>query len=431
MTTRPLQPYMPRIVDAELSELLASLPAVAIEGAKAVGKTATASRRAATIHRLDDPGERTIAKGDPRRLVEGKRPVLIDEWQRVPESWDLVRRAVDEPGGRQPASYLLTGSASPTNPPTHSGAGRIVTLRMRPLTLAERGIETPAVSLRELLEGNKPAMGGGTSVRLQAYVDEILASGFPGLRGLSGRALRAQLDGYVHRTVDRDFGELGHQVRNPEALKNWMTAYAAASSTTTSYEKIRDAATSGESAKPSRNATAPYRAVLERLWIIDPVPAWQPTRSRLRRLSSPPKHQLVDPALAARLLGVDSGALLEAEPIGPPIPRDGTLLGSLFESLVSLDVRVYAQAAEASVRHLRTASGDHEVDLVVERGDGRVLAIEVKLARTIDDADVKDLLWLRDRIGKDLVDAIVITTGDKAYRRRDGIGVVPAALLGA
>lgn len=163
----------------------------------------------------------------------------------------------------------------------------------------------------------------------------------------------------------------------------------------------------------------------------DPVPAWQPTRSRLRRLSSPPKHQLVDPALAARLLGVDSGALLEAEPIGPPIPRDGTLLGSLFESLVSLDVRVYAQAAEASVRHLRTASGDHEVDLVVERGDGRVLAIEVKLARTIDDADVKDLLWLRDRIGKDLVDAIVITTGDKAYRRSDGIGVVPAALLGA
>lgn len=426
----PTEPYRRRIVDDELSELLASLPAVAIEGAKAVGKTVTASRRAATIHRLDDPAKRSVAIGDPRRLVEGKRPVLIDEWQRLPESWDLVRRAVDELGGTQPASYLLTGSASPTNAPTHSGAGRIVTLRMRPLTLAERGVETPTVSLRALLSGNQPALSGGTSVRLETYVDEILASGFPGLRGFSTRALRAQLDGYVQRIVDRDFEEMGHQVRNPQALRNWMTAYAAASSTTTSYEKIRDGATSSEGKKPSRNATTPYRAVLERLWIVDPVPAWLPTRSRLRRLSSPPRHQLVDTALAARLLGVDSGALLEAEPIGPPIPRDGTLLGSLFESLVTLDVRVYGQAAEASVKHLRTASGDHEVDLIVERGDGRVLAIEVKLARTIDDADVKDLLWLRDRIGKDLLDAIVIGTGDAAYRRRDGIGVVPAALLG-
>lgn len=430
MPIPPLAFYKRRIVDDELTELLASLPAVAIEGAKAVGKTATASQRAVTIHRLDDPAERSVAEGDPRRLVQGPFPVLIDEWQRVPESWDLVRRAVDEPGDASAPSYLLTGSASPRTPPTHSGAGRIVTVRMRPLTLAERGVDTPTVSLRELLEGEQLSLTGSTNVRLENYVDEILASGFPGLRGLSGRALRAQLDGYVQRIVDRDFGEMGHQVRNPEALRNWMTAYAAASSTTTSYEKIRDAATSGQGEKPSRRATTPYRTVLERLWIVDPLPAWLPTRSHLRRLSSPPKHQLVDPALAARLLGVDSGALLQAEPIGPPIPRDGTLLGSLFESLVTLDIRVYGQGAEATTKHLRTASGDHEVDLIVERGDGRVLAGEVKLARNIGDADVRDLLWLRDRIGNDLLDAIVISTGDTAYRRGDGIGVVPAALLG-
>lgn len=422
--------YKRRVVDDELDELLASLPAVAIEGAKAVGKTATASRRAATIHRLDDPVERSVAVADPHRLVEGPRPVLLDEWQRVPESWDLVRRAVDEPGGTRAASYLLTGSASPADPPTHSGAGRIVTVRMRPLTLAERGVETPTVSLRAMLAGERPALSGGTTVRLEGYVDEILASGFPGLRGLSGRALRAQLDGYLQRIVDRDFDEMGHRVRNPAALRNWMSAYAAASSTITSYEKIRDAATSGEGEKPTRKATGPYRVVLERLWIVDPVPAWLPTRSHLRRLSSPPKHQLVDPALAARLLRVDSGMLLEVGPVGPSIPRDGTLLGSLFESLVTLDVRVYAQAVEAATKHLRTASGEHEIDLIVERSDGRVLAIEVKLARNIDDADVKDLLWLRDRIGNDLIDAIVVTTGDTAYRRRDGIGVVPAALLG-
>jgi predicted AAA+ superfamily ATPase len=301
---------------------------------------------------------------------------------------------------------------------------------MRPLSLAERGIETPTVSLRELLSGSLPDLNGQTSITVEDYVNEILASGFPALRGLSGRALRAQLDGYLHRIVDRDFDEMGHSVRNPDGLRRWMTAYAAASSTTTSLEKIRDAATSGDGHTPTRKATGPYRTVLEQLWIIDPVPAWLPTRNHLRRLASPPKRQLVDPALAARLLGVDAGTLLQGGEAGPVIPRDGTLLGALFESLVTLDVRVYAQAAEAATKHLRTAAGEHEVDLIVERSDGRVLAIEVKLARTIDDGHVKGLHWLRDQIGADMVDAIVISTGDSAYRRQDGIGVVPAALLG-
>lgn len=429
MATPPSSLYRRRTVDDELDELLASLPAVAIEGAKAVGKTASASQRATTIHRLDDPAQRSVAVADPRRLIEGPTPVLIDEWQRVQESWDLVRRAVDDPRV-QPGSYLLTGSASPLNPPTHSGAARIVTVRMRPLTLSERGVGTPTVSLREVLTGDRPPLHGSTRVRLEDYVDEILASGFPGLRGLTGRALRAQLDGYLDRIVDHDFEEMGHHVRNPTALRRWMTAYAAASSTATSYERIRDAATSGEGVTPTRRGTAPYRDVLERLWILDPVPAWLPTRNQLRRLSAPPKHQFVDPALAARLLGVDAGALLEAQPVGPPIRRDGTLLGGLFESLVTLDVRVYAQADETLTKHLRTASGDREVDLIVERGDGRIVAIEVKLARDITDGDIQHLAWLRDRIGDDLLDAIVITTGESAYRRRDGIGVVPAALLG-
>jgi uncharacterized protein len=149
-------------------------------------------------------------------------------------------------------------------------------------------------------------------------------------------------------------------------------------------------------------------------------------------VSNQPKRQLVDPALAARLLGVGAGALLEQEPApaAPAIPRDGTLLGALFESLVTIDVRVYAQAAEARVGHLRTAGGEHEVDLIVERADRRVLAIEVKLAATVSDHDLRHLKWLSERLGDDLVDAIVITTGSAAYRRADGIGVVPAALLG-
>ena len=426
-------PYTRRVVDDELDVLFGSLAAVSIEGAKAVGKTATALQRARTVYRLDDDDQRNVVEADRTRVLEGERPILIDEWQRLPASWDLVRREVDEPQ-TPPGSFLLTGSAVPSpGANTHSGAGRIVSIRMRPMTLAERGVETPSVSLAALLQGGRPAIGGETPVKLSDYANEILASGFPGLRGLAGRALRAQLDGYIDRIVEREFPQLGITLRNPIALRRWLGAYAAASSTTASYETIRDASSGGQGEKSSKKTVGPYRDALERLWVVDPVPAWAPSRNYLRRLSSPPKHQLADPALAARLLGVGFGALLHTEeaPAGAAIPRDGTLLGALFESLVTIDVRVYAQAAEARVGHLRTASGEHEVDLIVERDDGRIVALEVKLKTIVDDPDLRHLKWLEARLGDDVLDMVVVTTGSYAYRRPDGIAVVPAALLGA
>ena len=179
------QRYLPRIVDGELSALLADLPAVSIEGAKGVGKTETARRRAATRRELDRPGAVDVIQAEPDRLVRGAEPVLIDEWQRYPPSWDLVRRAVD--AARRPGRFILTGSASDDMAGTHSGAGRIVTVRMRPLSLAERGVEMPSVSLAALLTGAQPAIAGHTMVGLERYVEEILAGGFPGMRGGSGR----------------------------------------------------------------------------------------------------------------------------------------------------------------------------------------------------------------------------------------------------
>lgn len=422
-------PYTSRVLDLELDEILGSLPALAIKGAKGVGKTETASRRATTIHQLDDRARLTLAEASPGRLLAGEKPILLDEWQRLPETWDLVRRAVD--AGAAPESFLLTGSASPDGSGRHSGAERIPTIRMRPLSLAERLDDPPSVSLAELLEGGKPDLNGETSIGLDDYVDEILASGFPGLRGASERVLRLQLDSYVERVVDRDFPELGHAVRNPVGLRRWMAAYAAATATTTSFEKIRAAATGDEGEQLSKDAARPYRAILERLWLLDPVPAWQPTRRHLSRLTAASKHHLADPALAARLLGGTRAALLENAELGPPVPRDGSLLGALFESLVTLCVRVYAQRAEARTGHLRTFSGHREIDLIVEAQDKRVVAIEVKLKRTIKDDDTRNLRWLQEAIGGELLDAIVVSTGETAYRRPDGIGVVPAALLGS
>jgi predicted AAA+ superfamily ATPase len=298
------------------------------------------------------------------------------------------------------------------------------------MSLAERDPSVPSVSLAALLTGRRPAVEGSCSMTLVDYATEIVRSGFPGIRDLPARARRAQLDGYLARIVERDFPEQGHPIRRPATLRAWLAAYAAATATTSSYTVILDAATPGESDKPARSTTTAYRDVLAQLWLLDPVPGWEPARNVFTRLGAAPKHHLADPALAARLLGADVPALLEDSVAGVTLPRDGPLLGSLFESLVTLSARVYAQAAEASVHHLRTRDGVHEVDLIVQRDDHRVLAFEVKLAPTVEDADTTQLKWLRTKLGDDLLDAAVITTGAHAYRRTDGIAVIPAALLG-
>jgi uncharacterized protein len=419
--------YRRRIVDDELDDLLLGLPAVEIEGPRGVGKTATAMQRAQTVYLLDDEAQRVIARADPALLVRGAPLVLIDEWQLLPESFDRVRRAVD--AGALAGAFLLTGSAAPKDRPAHSGAGRIADVRLRPLALAEREIETPTVSLRQMLTGRRSRVSGQTSVTLEQYVDEIFRSGFPGIRSLSGRPLRAQLDGYLAGIVDRDFEEAGQPVRRPQVLRQWLTACASATSTVVSFEKIRDAATSDLGDKPARTTVQIYRDVLERLFILDPVPPWLPSRNDFARLASPPKHHLADPALAARLLQTDPASLLRGERPRIGLSHQGTLLGALFESLVTLSVRTYAQAAEANVSHLRTLRGDHEVDLIIECGDG-VLAMEVKLGQVPDDRDVRHLRWLKREIGDRLLDSVVVTSGPAAYRRPDGIAVVPAALLG-
>lgn len=428
----PAPIYRRRVIDDELDAYLEPAPdigvAVALEGARAIGKTSTAGERAATRYELDDETHLAVVAADVTLALSQPAPLLIDEWQHHPPVWDRVRRAVDRHD--PPGPFLLTGSVAPKGTGVHTGAGRIVALRMRPLSLAERWPGSAIVSVRELLGGGQPRVAGTSSFGLADYTEEMFRSGFPGLRDLPVKLRLAQLDGYIQRVIDKDFPELGHTPRNPAALRRWMLAYAAATATAASWEKVRDAATGGESDKPARTTVIPYRDVLERLYVLDPVPGWKPTRNHIARLTEPPKHHLADPALATTLLGLTSRQLLAGEEPAMAIPRDGPFLGALFESLVTQSLRVYAQAAEAAVGHLRTYAGEREIDLIVERGDGRVVAIEVKLHPTATDKDVAHLRWLRAQMGGDLLDAVVVTTGSEAYRRPDGIAVVPAALLG-
>ena len=422
--------YLRRVVDSDLDALMPDLAAISLDGPKGVGKTMTARRRAASVIALDDPNQVALLAADPGRLSRLPGPVLIDEWQRFPGVWDLVRRQVDDnpSGGR----FLLTGSAQPVSAPVHSGAGRILRVRLRPFALCERGLLQPTVSLAQLSSGRRLAVGGESSMGLLDYAEEIVGSGFPGIRTLSARARRAQLDGYLDMIVEREFAEQGRPVRRPATLRAWLAAYAAATATSTSYTSILDAATPADADKPAKTTTIAYRDVLTQLWLLDPVPGWLPVGHPLSRLAQAPKHHLADPGLAARLLGVDAHALVTGvrPPAGGQLAATGTLLGRLFESLVTLSVRFYAQAADAATFHLRTKNGDHEVDLIVQRDDGGVLAFEVKLGTSVQDADVIHLKWLQQMLGDQLLDAAVVTTGPTAYRRTDGIAVVPAALLG-
>jgi predicted AAA+ superfamily ATPase len=413
--------YVPRTLDRQLDELLVAAPAIAIEGPKGVGKTATAMRRAATAWLLDDPDQRRLLGSDASVLAHAEGVQLVDEWQRLPQVWDVVRRRVD--AGAPPGSYLLTGSASPASSEgTHSGAGRILSLRMRPMALYERGVAEPTVSLSHLLEGAAGAVKGSSSFTSVDYFEEIAASGLPGIRGLTSLLREDMLEAYLQRVIDRDLPDLGFTARRPETLRRWLTAYAAASSSTTKYAEILDATTSGDGYRPTKATTITYRDHLTQLWLLDPIPGWSPSSNPFARLQQAPKHNLADPALAARLLN------LNAVTLGSP--RGAHMAGRLFESLAALSVRVAAQAARGRVGHLRTRNGDHEIDLIVEGRAGQVLGIEVKLTAAPDDRDVRHLLWLRDNLGDDVADLVVLTTGRHAYRRADGVAVVPLALLG-
>ncbi len=422
--------YHRRIIDDTLDELFPHLAAVALEGAKGVGKTATAYQRASTVLDLSNPPRRQSVAGNHDLVTEVEPPVLIDEWQLEPTVWDRIKRAVDDgaPGG----TFLLAGSAGvPPDARVHSGAGRIVSLPMRPLSVAERDLDQSTVSLRDILAGKATSIEGSTTCGVSEYTEEILRSGFPGIRQLPERARNAQLDSYLARIVDRELPENGVSVRRPTALRQWLAAYGAATSSDAAYSTILDAATPGEGDKPARQTVAIYREQLARLFVLDPLPAWTASFTPLTRLTHTPKHHLVDPALAARLTGVGTDGLLRGDGRRVTTRADtSTWLGALFESLVVQSVRVYAQAADAMVGHLRTKDTVHEVDVIVERPDRGIIAIEIKLSGSVDDSDVRHLDWLRATLGDRVIDRVVINTGPYAYRRADGVAVVPLALLG-
>ena len=412
--------YRPRIVDAELLALLRGPGAVLIEGPRGCGKTETARQAAASEVRLDtDQAARELAELDPSLILEGPVPRLIDEWQTVPAIWNHVRRAVDD--RRAPGQFILTGSSMPADDVTrHSGAGRFVRIRMRPMTLSESGHGTGSISLHGMLDGIGPrSVDPGLTV--PDLADRICAGGWPGLVDLPIDSTLPAVRGYLAEIGRADVGRVDATRRDPAGVQRLLRSLAR---NTATYATNTTLAADSDPANPLDDETVrSYMGALERLMVVEDQPPWAPGLRSRSRLRSRSKRHFVDPSLAAAALRLTPKRLL----------NDLRLMGFLFESLVIRDLRVYAQMADATVLQYRDNTG-LEVDAIVEMGDGRWAAFEVKLGPAQVDAAAVSLLRLAERVDTDRIGKPtmlgVITGFGFGYMRPDGVAVIPIGALG-
>lgn len=413
--------YRSRIADAELRARLGAAGAVVIEGPKACGKTATARQAAASEVLLDvDAAAREAVAVDPALVLDGQAPRLIDEWQLEPEIWNHVRRAVDD--RQAPGQFILTGSAVPADDITrHTGAGRITRLRMRPMSLAETGLSTGAISVADLLAG-RPPRSADPGLSVAGLAEEIAKGGWPGFRGLSLKAgLRAVRD-YLDEIRRADVNRVDGASRDPDKVGQLLRSLARNVATHASVTTLAHDA-GGADGGLKRDTVSDYLDVLARLMIVEDQPAWAPHLRSKSVLRSAVKRHFVDPSLAVAALRATPDSLL----------RDLHLLGFLFESLVVRDLRVYAQAADAQVLQYRDSTG-LEVDAIVQAADGRWAAFEVKLGvGRVDQGAASLLRFARqidiDRCGEPAALAVITSRG-YGYVRNDGIGVIPIGALG-
>jgi hypothetical protein len=415
--------YRSRIVDAELAVRLEATGAVLIEGPRGCGKTETARRAAQSEVRLDvDDEARVAGLVAPAVLLEGDCPRLIDEWQLVPAVWNHVRRQVDDHPD-QTGRFILTGSAVPADDATrHSGSLRFTRLRMRPMSLSETGHSTGQVSLAALFDGGEPR-AGDPGLTIRDLAERIAIGGWPGLLGRTPDQSLIALRGYLEETCRVDLGRSDDVRRDPENVGRVLRSLARNVATAASARSIA-ADVGGADGRVDHHTVLDYIAALTRLFVVEDLPAWSPAlRSRSILRTAATRH-FVDPSLAV--------AALDARP--ERLLRDVRTLGLLFESLVVRDLRVYAQALDATVLHYRDNTG-LEADAVVQRRGGDWAAFEVKLGQAAIDEAAASLLQLADRVDADThgkPSALAVIAGwGYAYRRPDGVDVIPIGTLAA
>jgi len=415
--------YMPRVCDDELQSALQSSGAVLIEGAKWCGKTSTASHVSRSELLMQDPDKAAsylaMADTKPSLLLKGNTPRLLDEWQMAPVIWDAVRYEVDKRA--ETGQFILTGSAVPSdNMTAHTGTGRISRLLMRPMSLFESGESNGSVSLGALFDGVQD-VDAVSDLSIENIAYTICRGGWPAsIRRKGTAALRMAVD-YVEAVISLDVSRVDNVEKNPERVRLLLRSLARNISTTANFQTIR-ADMEATDITLSDKTISTYMNALRRIFVVEDLQAWSPSLRSKTAIRTSVKRHFVDPSIAT--------AVLRTNPEG--ILNDFQYFGFLFESLVTRDLRVYAQQNDGDVFHYRDKSG-LEADLIVRLRNGRWAAIEVKLGKKQTDEAAENLLTLKGKINHDKMGEpsflMVITGGEYAYRRHDGVLVVPLACL--
>lgn len=418
-----IQDYKNRIVDVELQELLESSGAVLIEGAKWCGKTSTGLNVANSVIYMQDEDNagmyNQMASTKPSLLLEGEPPRLIDEWQDAPVLWNAVRFAIDQ---RQKTNqFILTGSAVPKDDDKrHSGTGRIARLRMRPMSLWESNESNGKVSLQQLFD-NEPDVAETSELTLEMLAFALCRGGWPASLQKSDKTALRTARNYVDEVVELDVHRVDGVERNSQRVRKLLQSLSRNVSTMASNETIMaDIATNDTALSPTTFAS--YMNALRRIFVIDDIEAWLPSLRSRTAIRTSLKRHFVDPSIPAVLLRLTPDSLL----------KDFKTFGFLFEDLCARDLRIYAQAIDGDVYHYRDKN-KLECDLIISRRNGQWAGVEVKLGRNEEDAAATNLLKLASKVDEGKMQKpsflVILTAGQFAYRRKDGVYVVPIGCL--
>ena len=419
--------YLKRLADELLELQLEAAGVVLVEGAKWCGKTTTALQQAKSVIFMDEPKRKEeymrLAESDIDVLLEGDTPRLIDEWQKAPQFWDACRYLVDRRGDE--GQFILTGSAEPVDQSkmSHTGTGRVGWVKMRPMSLYESNESNGSISLGELFEGHfRPAEGNELNLKELCYL--ICRGGWPKAIGKSERAALKQAFNYIDAVAKREIVEVDKVHRSETNTRRLLRSYArhqasqATNGTIAADLKANDGDTLNEA------TIASYLNALRKIFVIEDMEAWNPNLRSKAAIRTTDTRYFVDPSIATASLGLGPNDLM----------KDLNTMGLFFETLAVRDLRVYTETLDGSVFHYRDNNG-LECDSVLHLRNGHYGLVEIKLGgETLINEGASNLLSLAKKIDTDKMCApsfmmVLVGTGRYAYRREDGVLVVPIGSL--
>lgn len=422
-----MKKYKKRIADDILRRKLEGKGAVLIEGPKWCGKTTTAEQFAASILYMDDPEKKeqniTMSELNPKRLLMGETPRLIDEWQLAPKLWDAIRFEVDHRGAL--GQFVLTGSAVPveTSKISHSGTGRFAWLTMRPMSLYESGDSTGEVSLKALFDG-VTEIDGGSNLDIERLAFLVCRGGWPQAVDLRDEIALDQALDYYDAVVHSDINRADNVQKNPERVRKLMRSYARNQGGQIPNTVLAQDIAASDETPINEETVASYVNALRKIFVVEDMPAWNPNLRSKTAIRSSDTRYYIDPSIAVAALGIGPNDLI----------NDLKTFGFLFETLCVRDLRVFADALNGDVYHYRDKEGQ-ECDAVIHLRNGKYGLIEIKLGgENLIEEGVNSLKAMETKIDTDKMNApsflMVLTgTGDYAYRRQDGVYVVPIGCL--